>query len=252
MKQIDCYEIYSSGAHYDAQHKGFEVDIPFYIKRVEEFGDPVLELASGTGRVTIELAKKGIDITGLEISEAMLGQAKKKAKELNLNIDWVLADCRDFSLDRKYALVIFPYNAIAHLHDLESIEACFAKVREHLVDGGHFIIDMFNPSVKVLSRAPNQRFPVAEYPSPETGELVRITEEVLYDSAAQINYIKWFYKIGDKEDICRELNMRMFFPQELDALLKYNGFFLENKYGDWSDTPFDINSNFQLVVCRKK
>ncbi|RKX25209.1 MAG: hypothetical protein DRP47_10135 [Candidatus Zixiibacteriota bacterium] len=77
-----------------------------------------------------------------------------------------------------------------------------------------------------------------------------ITENNVYDPATQINHIKWYYKIGDAEEIARELNMRILFPQEFDTLLHYNGFDIDEKIGDFDESPFESNSRHQIIICR--
>lgn len=251
MQPVDCGPLYRDGRHYDLENREFVEDIPFWLRQAARTGGPILELACGTGRITLPLAEKGYSITGLDISEGMLSHARAKAAAQGLTIDWALADCREFKLDKQFALIFFPFNSIAHLHDLESLHACFARVREHLAPGGRFVIDIFNPRLDYLTRDPTQRFPVADYPDPDGQGWVTITETLAYDRASQIGHIKWYYSIGDRQDaVAHELNMRILFPQELDALLSCSGFALEAKYGDYDERPFDSDSPKQLPVCR--
>lgn len=81
MKPADVDHIYFNGRYYDYQYKDFNEDIPFWIKQARKYGEPVLELACGTGRITIPIAKEGIKIVGLDISQPMLAEAKKKAQK---------------------------------------------------------------------------------------------------------------------------------------------------------------------------
>jgi SAM-dependent methyltransferase len=253
MHPIDCEKLYSDGRHYDAQNSAFVEDIPFYLRQARKYGNPVLELACGTGRITIPLAEQGIQITGLDISSPMLSLAKQKALQKEVNIEWVQADCRNFKLNKKFNLIFFPFNSIAHLQDLESLEACFSCVKKHLTRKGRFIIDIFNPRLDILLRDPTKRYPVNEYPDPEGQGTVVITENNIYDAASQINKIKWYYHIDPgKEEYVAELNMRIFFPQELEALLCYHGFEIEEKFGNFDETPFESKSPKQLVVCYPK
>jgi SAM-dependent methyltransferase len=220
--------------------------------QAEKIGGPILELACGTGRITIELAAAGYDVTGLDIMPPMLSLAQKKAKDRNVKIEWIHADCRNFKLAQKFKLIIFPFNSIAHLHELKDIETCFSCVKNHLTDDGRFIIDFFNPSLKILLRDSSKRYPVVEYPDPDGKGMVVITENNVYDAASQINRIKWYFKIGDRPDeMIQQLNMRIFYPRELDTLLHYSGFTIENKYGDYDLSPFESTSPKQLIVCRK-
>jgi hypothetical protein len=77
-------------------------------------------------------------------------------------------------------------------------------------------------------------------------------ENNIYDAAHQINHVKWYYRIGEQPEIVEDLNMRIFFPQELDALLHYNGLDIESKFGDFDETPFESNSVRQLFICRQR
>jgi SAM-dependent methyltransferase len=253
MKPSDCEMLYRDGRHYDLENAWFVEDIPFFLSMVQRYGQPVLELACGTGRITLPIAEAGYRVTGLDLSAGMLATARAKAAGRGLDVEWVQADCRTFDLGRQFALVLFPFNSIAHLHDLESIEACFARVRAHLAPHGRFVIDMFNPRLEYLTRQPGvARRPVAEYDDPDGGGPVIITEDNVYDRANQVNYIKWYFSIGGQEEVMvQDLNMRMFFPQELDALLKYNGLPVDAKYGDYDGSPFLSDSPKQLVVCRR-
>ena len=250
MKPIDCADLYKDGRHYDLQNKHLTDDIPFYRQQIDKYGQPVLELACGTGRITIPLAKEGVQISGLDISQPMLSTAKEKAKAAGVQVEWIKADCRDFKLGKKFRLIFIPINSITHLHDRESLQACFACVKEHLQPDGKFIIDVFNPRLDILLRDPSKRYPVAEYPDPDGQGTVVVTENNVYDTATQINRIKWYFRIGERKDeLVVENNMRILFPRELDALLHYNGLTVEAKYGNYDQSPFRSDSPKQLTVC---
>jgi len=62
-------------------NRDFVDDIPFYLRQIGKYGEPVLELGCGTGRITIPIAERGIQVTGLDISDSMLAHAKKKTAE---------------------------------------------------------------------------------------------------------------------------------------------------------------------------
>lgn len=141
-----------------------------------------------------------------------------------------------------------------HIYDLEDIESCFSRVKKHLKSKGRFIIDIFNPRLDVLLRDPQKRYPhsIAEYPNPYGKGVVKMTESNVYDDASQINRIKIYYKIGKKrEDREEKLNMKIFYPQEIDAILKYNGFTIEKKFGNYDETSFKSGSPKQIIVMFK-
>ena len=81
--------------------------------------------------------------------------------------------------------------------------------------------------------------------------MITVTESYEYEPDTQIKRIKTYHAFpGQDDEIEGELNMRMYFPQELDALLKYNGFTIEYKYGSNGLAAFDKESENQLIVCR--
>ena len=109
---------------------------------------------------------------------------------------------------------------------------------------------LYNPSPAVLARDPSQHYPVGQYRDPDSGRTVTVTHTQAYDAATQVNHIlRHSQKEGEQEQIS-SLEMRVFFPQEMDALLHYNGYKLVAKYGDWDEAPFTSDSRLQLVVCQ--
>jgi SAM-dependent methyltransferase len=238
------------GRVYDAKYGDYVVDQDFWKRQAAWCGGPILELACGTGRVAIALAREGHKVTGLDLSAGMLAEARRKAGAAGLEIDWVQADCRDFSLGRKFPLVFIAFNSLTHLLTLSDLERCLACVRRHMDGGSRFIIDIFNPSLKIILRDPATRYPHATYQDPDGRGTVEITENNHYDAASQINTIHLYYHMPDGTERTDDLVLRMFFPQELDALLKYNGLKIEAKYGDFDESPFVSDSPKQLVVAR--
>jgi len=251
-KKIDILE-YLDGRHYDrkVESRKRSKDIPFYINKAKEYGDPVLELACGTGRVTIPIAKNNFSITGLDLLNSMLKEAKRKSKELGIEIEWIEGDMSNFNLINKFNLIIMPGCAFNWFLDLESVEKCLSSVKKHLNPNGGFIFDVFNPDLNLLVRDPLKTYPNAKYQDPDGGGLITVSEKSSYDKATQISKVKLSYSISDKT-ISNELKLRMFFPQELEAILKYNRFKINAKYGDFDQTPFTSDSRRQIFSCQVK
>lgn len=254
MKPIDSEPLYRDGRFYDLENSSLTADIPFYLELAKSVRGPVLEVACGTGRITLPLARAGIQMTGLDVSPGMLAQARTKTAAENLTVDWVEADCRNFDLKKKFKLIYIPFNSMHHMLDTESIEAFLNCVKNHLDQDGKFAFDVFNPALKILSRPADQRFPVFKHPHPDNPEEEVIVEETnVYDSKTQINHIKWHFSIGDRKDVqVNELNMRVFFPQELDIILKYNGFEILEKFGSFDKNEFTSKDMKQICICQVK
>jgi len=251
MTQEKIADIYLDGRHYDQLFTNGSEDLPFWISQANQYGDPILELACGTGRIAVALAQVGFNVTGIDNAEGMLREARRKSAEAGVEVEWVKADMRDFDLGKAFSLIILPFNTLCHLLDLGDFEACLASVRNHLAPNGRFVIDVFVPKMELLINKPDERYPFSEYDDPDGRGRIAVTESYVYESDTQIKRIKTYHSIpGEDAEIEGELNMRMYFPQELDALLKYNGFVLECKYGSYDQTAFDIESEKQLIVCR--
>lgn len=242
--------IYENPRHYDLLIPGPN-DFAFYRRQIERYGGPALELGCGTGRLTIPLALAGFDITGLDVSSEMLEEANRNSCHRGISLQLIQADCRSYSLGRQFSLIIFPNNSLSHLLTLADIESCFHHVRRHLDSEGRFIVDLFTPSARILSRDPAKYYPVGRYEDPDGRGTVVVTETTQYDAATQVNHIVWHYQFNSKPEVLSvPLNLRMFYPQEIDALLAYNGFAIECKYGNYEEEPFNADSPKQLIVCR--
>jgi len=243
--------LYASGLRYDLMWPDV-ADLPFWLARARERDGPVLELACGTGRIAIPLAQAGFQVTGIDVAEGMLARAREKAASQGADVTWVHGDIRDFDLGQRFGLIILPVNALCHLLTLADFEAAMACVARHLADDGRFILSVFVPDFGILSRDPAGRYPFAAYTRPEDGEHVQVWHRNVYRPETQRNHITLFLLAPNgTEQPAGELDMRMYFPQELDALLRYNGLRIEHKYGDFDGTPFGPGSGQQIPVCRR-
>lgn len=253
MTEPEPQDLYSDGRRYDLVMGAYAQAemLDFYQRQITRFGEPALELACGSGRLLIPLTKTGIDVTGLDLSQPMLNLARAKASAQGLELSLILGDIRAFELGRKFNTVLFPAQSMQHLLSRAELEAGLAAIRRHLTSAGRLVIEIFNPSLPLLSRDPAQRYPVGQYQQPANNGKLTVTERVSYDAASQINHIEWFYldeTSGAEEALSFE--MRQFYPQEVDALLEYNGFVIEQKYGDYQEAAFSSSSVKQLIVCR--
>ena len=241
--------IYGDGRHYDLMFAPSQERLQFWVDLAHEYGGPVLELTCGTGLKTIPIAQAGFQVTGIDLSQTMLAEARRKASLLEVQVAWVWGDVRNFDLDRTFPLILLPGNAICHLLTLPDLEACLACAKKHLRAGGRFVVEVFVPNLGLLQKQPDERQSFDRYTDPESGNEIVITQSSYYDPAAQVRYNQLYYRVGDREEMAAgDLNMRMYFPQELDALFKYNGFAIEHKYGGTDRSPFNAASSMQVFV----
>lgn len=225
-------------------------ELDFYQRLIASYGSHVLELACGTGRLTMPLyGYTSQVVTGLDNSQAMLARGRAKADAAGARVRWLEADMRSFDAGDQFNLVILPFNSISHLLTRVDIEQTLRCVRAHLAPGGRFLVAMFNPSLTILGRDPDTWHPVKEFVD-AAGRGWKLIERNTYDAAAQVNTIAWRCLREDGERVDLQFVMRQFFPQELDEVLHYNGFAIDAKYGDYDEAPFTGASMHQLVVAQ--
>lgn len=242
--------IYRSGKLYDLLYPGNAAGTAFWLDLAQTHGGPVLEIMSGTGFIAIPLAQAGHDVTGVEMAEPMLVEAQRKAQAAGADITWVKGDARSFDLGRQFKLILLPSNSICHLLTRPDLEACLAAVARHLHPDGRFALNVFVPSLPLLMRPTEEEQDFGGYVDPDSGEQVVMTHRSWYDADTQIKHNQLLRRVGEGPvEPDGELTMRMYFPQELDALLWYNGFAIEHKYGE-DHRPFDAQSGMQYYVLK--
>lgn len=243
-------EDYADPAFYDAEHPDFEPDGPFYLALAKQIGGPVLELGCGTGRITTPLGQAGIDITGLDIVPEMLACAQHKAQQLS--IQWVEGDLRTFQLGRQFSLICATGGAFQMLLTRPDHEAVLARVQEHLSLDGYFAIDVVAPQPDWLGGLTDEQ----EWNSYVDGQgrRVRVTGTDYYDPIRQIKHetIYRHWQSGDGQPVRQQVRFafRYIFPQEMEALLHYNGFTIVDCYGDAQFNPPTRDSNTLYYVCQ--
>ena len=119
-------------------------DVEFYVGLAAEAAGPVVELAVGTGRISIPIAlRTGRPVIGIDSSSAMLALARENAAEANVAIDLREGDMRDLDLVEASDLVICPYRALLHLPTWSDRRRVFERVARALRPGGRFAWNAF-------------------------------------------------------------------------------------------------------------
>ena len=226
-------------------------DLKFYQKWLPKNKDArILELCCGTGRLTLPIAKAGYNISGVDITYSMLEQAKVKALEIGLEVDFIQADIRTLDLPEKYDLIFIPFNSIHHLYQNEDLFQALNVVKNHLKEKGLFLLDCYNPNIQYIVEAEKDQKEIAQYITKD-GRKVLIKQKMQYENKSQINRIEWHYYINNEFDSIQNLDMRLYFPQELDSYLKQNGFTIIHKFGNFKEEEFNDSSEKQILVCNK-
>ena len=119
---------------HDVECGSYRADLALWQELADEHGDPILDVGAGTGRVTLELARRGRTVTALDTDARLLKELSRRARRLPITPE--VADARQFELDRRFALIIVPMQSIQLLGGAKGRDAFLSRARSHLQPGG--------------------------------------------------------------------------------------------------------------------
>jgi SAM-dependent methyltransferase len=127
---------------YDQWYSGYEGSAVDLLQELAGSGR-VLELGIGTGRIALPLHQRGVDVTGIDASEAMIGRLRAKAGGADIQV--VLGNFAEIYLEDRFDLIYVVFNTFFNLQIQEEQVECFRGVRKHLTEEGVFVIEAFVP-----------------------------------------------------------------------------------------------------------
>lgn len=236
-------EHFADAGYYAHAYRDRTEDVAFYGALAAELGGPVLEYGTGDGRVALPILRGGQSLTGVDLSAPMLAAFRdalaREPAEVRRRAKLVEGDMCDVALRRRFPLVLCPFNAFLHLYDRASVERFLARVRAHLAPGGRFVFDVSLPAPEDLARDPGRAYRVPPFRHPTAGCVVKYEEYFAYDHVSQVLHVDFVFTDRDqpRRRWKTHLAQRMYFPQELEALLHYNGFRVLALEGDFEGGP---------------
>lgn len=202
-------------------------------------GGRALEFAIGTGRVAVPLAHRGVPVTGVELSQAMIDQLRTKVDESTIPV--VVGDMATATADGEFTLVYLVFNTISNLMTQEQQVTCFHNAARHLARRGRFVIELWVPELRVLP--PGQTATVFES---QPGYIGLDTFDVLHQRV-----VSHHFRFGEGRDArLFRSSHRYIWPSELDLMGQIAGFELESRHADWSGTEFAAESRSHVSVYR--
>ena len=219
-------------AIYDTWAAHMTEDVPFYVELAQEAGDgPVVELAVGNGRVAVPVAQAlRRTLIGIDISPAMLEQARERAAAEGVELHLREGDMRDFELDEPAALIYCPFRALLHLPTWSDKRRAFEQVAANLQPGGRFSWNafVFDPELAIKNTGhDDDPVPHTVRQRPHESRV-----DIELDSGGRIS-LWWATK------------------NEWLGLLDVAGLEVEALYGDFERGPFTAASREFVWVARK-
>jgi SAM-dependent methyltransferase len=244
--------------YYDAETADYSIDLPAYAMLAKRFGEPLLDVGCGTGRVAFAFARQGISVTGIDTSQPMLEQAQVRAERESIRptqVQWRQADVTELALDEQFGLAIFAYNGFMHLLEQDRQVAALKRLAVHLKDGGGLAIDIANPVE--MFRVEDTPGLVLErlFTDPKTGQTVMQQSLASVNRATQVMSLTWIYdRIGPDGTVSRDLiplRLRYTMASEIRLLLSQTGFSDIELCGDYDFSPYEEDSPRLFVIATR-
>jgi SAM-dependent methyltransferase len=202
-------------------------------------GGRALELGIGTGRIALPLARRGVPVHGIELSNAMV--SRLRAKPGGDEIGVTIGDFATATADGKFSLAYLVFNTIGNLTTQDAQIACFRNVARHLEPGGCFVIEVGIPELRRLP--PGETFHVFDASQTHWG-----VDE--FDVANQ-GLVSHHFSIVHGRWQLLSMPFRYVWPSELDLMAELAGMKLRERWSDWSREEFTAESRKHISVWER-
>lgn len=226
-------------------------DIPFFVREAQKSSGDILELMSGTGRVSLPLIQAGARLTCVDNSAEMLARLRDKLAREQLSAQVHKMDVRDLTLYKQFDLIIIPFHSFGELTSSPDQKQALARIYEHLAEKGRFICTFHNPSQRLRSVDGQLRL-IGNYPAAERQATLLFWSVATYDATTQIVHALQFYEHFDKDGVMLErsllqINFMLLQKADFEALAADAGFRVIALYGDYSSTPFQEETSPYMI-----
>jgi|SRR5579862_1504948 len=261
MSTVDIYHVIAK--HYDDAYAAKQdlVDLPFYLDLATQSRGPILEIACGTGRVTIPIARKGIEICGVDNSLAMLNvlneNLTREPEPVRHRVTVHQGDMRTVRLNRKFPLVMIPFRPMQHMFTVEDQVAALKTAAAHLTDDGILAFDVFYPKLDLIWTRIGEEVQEMEWTvdSDPTRIVRRFFRKDSIDKINQIFNFTFIFRTYQSGDLVLEeteaFRLCYYTYPHLRALFLLAGLEPVAEYGSFSKTPLDNTAEQMIFLLRK-
>jgi SAM-dependent methyltransferase len=223
---------------HDIECGGYDLDLPLWRELADREGSPVLDVGAGTGRVALDLARRGHEVVALDRDPALLDALRERAGDLAVST--VAADARDFTLERRFALVIVPMQTLQLLGGRAGRARFLERARDHLASGGLLAValadalDAFDadhdlppvPDLREVGGVVYASRPVAVRDLGDRAAIERVREVVALDGTRTVSDDVVELDRVDADELAVEaaaFGLRAQAPRRIAATLEYVG-----------------------------
>jgi len=240
---------------YDLEYVDHTEDVAYYQAMAWQAEGEVLELACGTGRLTLPMARAGARLTAVDLSEAMLAGLRRRLgaepPEVRARVTARQGDFVTLDLGRRFPLVLWPFNALHHCRTDAQLHAALDRLDQHLAPGGQIGLDAYLPDLALYDRDPNERFEERYMIDPATQQGVTSWEQGWWDAARRTHHVVYHYQ--SKAGLRRaHLQFTMWELVELRAAFAAHGFEVVHEAEDFRSTPLAEGSLKYVAVLQRR
>lgn len=217
-----------------------DLDVPFFLEYAKQ-AENVLELMSGTGRLSVPLAQAGVSLTCVDLSPEMLAYLRQKAYQQELSFDVVRADVAELDLGKTFDLILLPFNSFGEITAPAAQQKTLAAIRRHLAPGGKFICTLHNPPARLKTVGQGLKLR-GKFTDPD--RVILLWSEESYDPDSQLVTGMQFVEVYDAAGVLVEkrfveISFSLLPPKDFEAMAAEAGFKVVERFGDYQRSPFD-------------
>ena len=258
---MDSYAV--SAKYYDGAYaaKPDLVDLPFYLDLAKQVGGPVLEVACGTGRVLLPIARVGVEIHGVDNSSPMLqvlrAHLEEEPDEVRRLVTISEGDMRTFRLEREFALVTIPFRPMQHMYTVPDQVAALKTAAAHLAPDGILAFDVFYPKFDLMFSGIGEEILEMEWPlrSDPTKIVRRFFRKDSVDKVNQVFGLTFLFRTYQGDQLVAEeaesLKLGYYTYPHLRALFVLASLEPVEEYGSFAKTPLDNSAQQMIFVLRR-
>lgn len=202
----------------------------------------VLDLGCGPGRVTLQFARRGARVTGVDLNQAYLDKAAKAANHARLDVEWVHSDMRAFKTDATFDIAVCLYNTFGYFADDDADAQVMQNIFASLTPDGYFVLDHLGREIceHAISLDP--------YLETRNGVTVEHRAELRRNNS--VLHCEWDITAGDRHDRF-VTEQYVYSAEEITALIRNAGFGSVECFGGYERTPYTPESDRLLVIASK-
>lgn len=243
---------------YDSEHAHFSEDLDLYSNFAEACGGgKILELACGSGRALLPLAREGYALTGVDTSASMLELARQRLQEEELTARCTLVqqDMCKLQLGQKFRLAFIALGSFAHIITRTQQQQALAAVRAHLSPGGTFIVDISNADARYLEDLGGQMLHQGTWSREDGSYLTHFLSPATSAERHLLELTHFYDQYRQGGTVQRSVvttHLYLFGRAEMELLLEQAGFLVKDIYGDYDLGPYHLESPRMICIAEAR